>query len=327
MYNVVKCQNCGAENRAGEVSCSHCNTRFQYKCPRCQSVITGGDPACQRCGQPLAWPTRDSKPAVDIEKQPDEHKPGGSRSWLFPLVGLALVLAAAGAGVYWVKMMSEEPKRTVITDNFSTAEKDGSFIPDLSAPKISNIELKNVNFNTVDISWSTDELSNTQLIWHIKDGSAQNSELKEAPVTSHFVELTDLKNKSTYYYKVRSVDEAGNEAVSLEKTFDIGIQRGTVKVEVAWSAIKTVEQQPSVFKTIINGEIKNTGESTLNIKEIAVAVTITVTGKQGVSVVQASLDPSPPDIYPQALHKFTVDVPSRTEPDYKVEARIIEEQQ
>ena len=81
----------------------------------------------------------------------------------------------------------------------------------------------------------------------------------------------------------------------------------------------------SGFKTIINGEIKNTGEATLNIKEIAVAVTISVTGKPGVSTVQASLDPYPLDIYPQEVHKFTVDVPSRTEPAYKVEASIIEE--
>ena len=325
MYNVIKCQNCGAENRVGEVSCSRCNARFLYKCPRCQSGITGGDSSCQRCGQPLTWPTRDSTPAGNKEKQPDERKPSSLQSWLFPLVGLILVLAAIGAGVYWLKMMAEEPQHTVITDNLSSSEKDGGFAPDISAAKISNIQLKNINYNTVDITWSTDEPSNSQLIWHIKDGSPQNSELKEALVTSHLIELTNLKNKSTYFYKVRSVDQAGNESVSGEKTFDIGIQRGTLKVEVAWSAIKTIEQQPSVFKTIINGEIKNTGESTLSIKEIEVAVTISVTGKQGVSVVQASLDPSPLDIYPQALHKFTAEVPNRTEPVYKVEARIIQE--
>ena len=275
----------------------------------------------------MTWPTRDSMPSADIEKQPDEHKPGSLRSWLFPLIGLVLVLAAAGAGVYWVKMMSEEPKRAAITDNVSSPEKDGTFIPDTSAPKISNIEVKNINFNTVDITWSTDELSNSQLIWRIKDGIPQSSELKEALVTGHLIELTNLKNKSTYYYKVRSVDPAGNEAVSSEKTFDIGIQRGTLKAEVAWSAIKTIEVQPSVFKTIINGEIKNTGESTLSIKEIAIDVTISVTGKQGVSVVQAALDPSPLDIYPQALHKFTVEVSNRTEPVYKVETRIIQVQE
>ena len=225
-----------------------------------------------------------------------------------------------------MKMMAEEPQRPAITGNFGSTEKDNGFAPDLGAPKITNIAFKNINYNTVDITWSTDEPSTSQLIWHIKDESPQSSEIKEALVTEHLIELTNLKNKSTYFYQARSVDQAGNESVSSEKTFDIGIQRGTLQVEVAWSAIKTVEQRPSMFKTIINGEIKNTGESILSIKEIAIEVTISVAGKQGVSVVQASLDPSPPDIYPQALHKFTVEVPSRTEPVYKVEARIIEEQ-
>jgi len=272
----------------------------------------------------MNWPTRDSIHRGEKEGQQDDRKLGSARSWLLPLAGLILVLAAAGAGIYWVKTLAEEPPRPAITNNFSAKEKDSGFSPDLSAPKISSIELININYNTVDVTWSTDEPSNTQLIWHIKDGSPQSSEIKQALVKDHLIELTNLKNKATYFYQARSVDQAGNESVSGEKTFDIGIQRGTLKVEVAWSAIKTIEQQPSVFKTIINGEIKNTGESTLSIKEIEVAVTISVSGKQGVSVVQAALDPYPLEIYPQALHKFTAEVPNRAEPVYKAEARIIQ---
>ena len=273
----------------------------------------------------MNWPTGEPIHTADNEQQIDGRKPKGAGSWLFPLVGLIIILAAVGAGVYWLKKMAEEPQHPAVTDNSSSAGQNTVFVPDLSAPQISNIELNNVNYNTVDISWDTDEPSSSQLIWRIKDGSQQTSELKAALVTNHLIELTNLKNKSTFFYKVRSVDQAGNEAVSSEKTFDIGIQKGVAKVEVAWSAIKTVEQQAGVFKTIINGEIKNTGEATLSIKEIAVAVTISVTGKPGVSTVQASLDPYPLDIYPQEVHKFTVDVPSRTEPAYKVEASIIEE--
>jgi len=326
MYNVFKCPNCGAENRAGEVSCSYCNNRFQYKCPRCQTVITGGDPSCSRCGQPLNWPTREPAPVGDKENQPEERRSGGLRSWLVPLVGLVLVFAAAGAGLYWVQMMAAEPLRPAITGNSNAAGGDGVFTPDTSAPGISNIKLTTINFNTVRITWDTDEPSNSQLIWRIKGGVPQSSELKEAPVTDHFVELANLINKSTYIYQVRSVDKAGNESVSAEKTFDIGIERGTLKVEVVTSGYKVIEPQPSVFKTIISGEIKNTGEATLNIREIEVLVTVTVSGKPGTSVVQAWLDPSPPDIYPQALHKFSAEVPSRTEPVYRVEARIIQEQ-
>ena len=326
MHNVIKCPNCGAENRAGEVSCLHCNNRFQYKCPRCQTVITGGDVSCGRCGQPLNWPTGQPMPAGNGENQPEERRAGGLSTWLVPLVGLVLVVAAAGAGLYWVKMMAAEPPRPAITANPDAIGDNGLITPDTSAPGISNIRLTKVNFNTVRITWDTDEPSNSQLIWRIKGGVPQSSELKEARDTGHFIELTGLKNKSTYVYQARSVDQSGNESLSAEKTFDIGIERGTLKIEVATSGYKVIEPQPSVFKTIISGEIKNAGEAILNIREIEVLVTVTVSGKPGTSIVPASLDPSPVDIYPQALHKFSAEVPSRTEPVYKVEARIIEEQ-
>jgi hypothetical protein len=275
----------------------------------------------------LTWPTRDAAPSSEKERPSDGHKSASLRSWLLPLVGLVLVLAAAGAGVYWVKMMAEEPPRPAITDNFSATEKDGSFIPDVSAPKISNIKLINLNYNTVKITWDTDEPSDSRLIWHIKDGSPQTSELKGARDTSHFIELTGLKNKSTFFYKVRSVDEAGNEAVSIEKTFDVGIPKGIARVEVVNPAYKQIEPQPGVFKTIIYGGIRNTGETTLNIGEIAVDVTVSVTGKPGVSTVQASLDPYPTVIYPLEVHNFSAEVPNRTGLDYKVEARIIQEKE
>lgn len=324
MNNIIKCQNCGADNRAGEASCARCNARFQYKCPRCQSAITGGDPSCGRCGQPLTWLARQAAGHQVEEKQPAGRKPGGTASWLLPLIGLVVVIAAAGAGVYWVKTMIEAP-RPAIFDNTSTSGGDGTFVPDRSGPKISAIGLTKPNYNSVRITWATDEPSDSQVIWRIKDGVPQTSELKEALGTSHFIELTNLKSKATYYYQVRSVDTAGNESFSAEKTFDIGIERGALKVEVAWSAIKTVELQPSVFKTIINGEIKNSGDSTLNISEIEVSVTVTVAGKPGTSVVKASLDPYPLEIYPLTSHKFTAEVPSRTEPVYTVDARIVGE--
>lgn len=273
----------------------------------------------------MNWPTREPIHAADNEQQIDGRKPKGAGSWLFPLVGLVIILAAVGAGVYWVKMMTEQPQHTAVTDNSSLTGQGTTFTPDVTPPKISNIHLINENYNTVKITWDTDELSDSQLIWHIKDDTPQSSELKKALDTSHFIELTDLKNKSTYYYRVRSMDQWGNEAISAEKTFDIGIEKGVPKIEVTKKAIKIIEPQPGVFKTIIYGEITNTGETTLSIKEIAVTVTISVTGKPGVSTVQASLDPYPLDIYPQDVHKFTVDVPSRTEPVYKVEASIIEE--
>lgn len=326
MYSLFKCDNCGAENKVGDTFCKQCSIKFQYSCPSCQFGVTGDNLSCPKCGQRLNWTNRETNQSLDDENPVAENGGDIKRSWLLPLIGLVFVVVIAGVGVYWVKSIAEEPKKTQLTDNLSATNNDSVYTPDFHAPKISNIGVKNINYNTVEISWITDEPSTSQVIWRVKDGNPQSSENKQALVNSHTIELANLSNKTTYNYRVRSIDQMENEALSDEKSFDIGIDRGVAKVEVAWTAMKTIEQQPSVFKTFVNGEIKNTGDAILTIQEIEVIVRISVAGKPGQTEVSASLDPYPMTINPQEVHKFVAEVPNRTDPVYTVIPRIIEQQ-
>jgi len=323
MHNLFSCPACGTENQVGNAACSRCGFKFQYYCPQCRSAVNGGDPACLKCGHALDWPSRAINADNGKEKQAAEYEPRKAGSWLFFLVGLIVIIAIAGTGVFVIMKMAAEPSPPIITDNLTPGKEDKNIIPDTSAPQISNIEIINISYDSVEIHWTTDEPSTSQVIWRIKDGKVATTEQKEAMVIQHSVELTSLKNKSTYYFQVKSIDQAGIEAISAEEKFDIGIHRGTASVEVAWNTMKTVEQQPSVFKTVISGEIKNTGDVTLNIKDIEITITISVAGKPGTSQVIASLDPHPLEIYPQEVHKFSAEVPIRTGPVYSITARII----
>ena len=323
MHNLFSCTACGTENQVGNAACSRCGFKFQYYCPQCRSVVNGDDPACRSCGHALNWPSRAINTDNVKEKQAAEHVQREAGSWLLPLIGLILIIATAGAGVFVIMKMAAEPSPPLVTDNFTAVKKDEIIIPDTSAPQISSIEIISISYNVREIHWITDKPSTSQVIWRIKDGNVAHTEKKEAMVVQHSVELTSLKNKSTYYFQVKSVGQAGIEAVSTEDKFDIGIPRGIASVEVAWNAMKTVEQQPSVFKTVVSGEIKNTGDVTLNIKDIEITITVSVAGKPGTSQVIASLDPYPLELYPQAVHKFSAEVPSRTDPVYSITTRVI----
>jgi len=86
---------------------------------------------------------------------------------------------------------------------------------DTTPPVISDESASDVTDTSATISWITDEPSTSQVEYW--PGSL--SELDATLVTSHSVTLTDLTPETTYHYKVKSADAAGNLAVSDEYTF------------------------------------------------------------------------------------------------------------
>ena len=97
-----------------------------------------------------------------------------------------------------------------VTANFSLEE-------DITPPVILAISAPNITKTGVDISWSTNEPSDSQVDYWSNPGEL--TPLDETLVTEHLVQLRDLIPATTYHYKVMSRDEAGNLAVSGEYTF------------------------------------------------------------------------------------------------------------
>jgi chitodextrinase len=80
---------------------------------------------------------------------------------------------------------------------------------------ISGESASDVTDTSATISWITDEPSTSQVEYWPGSLSALDKTL----VTSHSVTLTNLAPGTTYYYKTMSADDAGNLAVSDERTF------------------------------------------------------------------------------------------------------------
>ncbi len=82
---------------------------------------------------------------------------------------------------------------------------------DATPPVITNVQASNIAATSATIAWSTNENSDSKVDYGttISYGSTRSDASR---VTNHSVGLTGLSGHTTYHYRVRSEDAAGNEA-------------------------------------------------------------------------------------------------------------------
>jgi hypothetical protein len=299
----------------------------QCYCPYCRSPVSAGEGACRRCGRSLTWTPVAAGHQAEGGHDGDDIQADAGKSWLWPLLALVVIVVLVGAGVYFLMRMLEKPPVAPAVQNPAADVQEGLIIPDTRVPVISNIEVNDLSYNSVEIKWTTDEPSTSQVLWRAGDGPMSGTDEKDAMVNQHTVGLAGLKDKQMYYFKVRSADQYGNEAISVEDSFDIGLSQGVAAVSVKGGSenggsMKTEEPQPGVFRTVISGRVVNTGEVSLRSRNIEVWIKITVAGKAGTSDVKADIDPVPDTLNPLAEIGFRAVVPERTDPKYTVTCRI-----
>jgi len=92
-------------------------------------------------------------------------------------------------------------------------------VPDLTPPVISSVNAGNITTSAATITWSTDEASDSQVEYGLDTNYGSASALDATRATSHTINLSGLANNTTYHYRVKSKDAAGNLAVSDDFTF------------------------------------------------------------------------------------------------------------
>jgi len=93
----------------------------------------------------------------------------------------------------------------------------GIMPPDTIPPRISDVLLSNPTEASIDISWKTQELSDSQVEYWASPSNF--TPLDTEMVINHIVRITDLNPGTAYYYRAMSKDSSGNLAVSDEHTF------------------------------------------------------------------------------------------------------------
>jgi hypothetical protein len=89
---------------------------------------------------------------------------------------------------------------------------------DHQPPKLSAIAATAVDYNDETVTWTTDELSSSEVDYST-DTSYAKSATSSTPVTAHSLTLSGLTPGTTYHYIVKSTDAAGNLATSGDQTF------------------------------------------------------------------------------------------------------------
>ncbi len=91
--------------------------------------------------------------------------------------------------------------------------------PDTTAPTISAVAASGITNAGATVTWTTNEVSSSQVDYGTTTAYGTSSALDAALVTSHTRALTGLSPSTTYHVRVRSIDAAGNAASSADNTF------------------------------------------------------------------------------------------------------------
>ncbi len=93
-----------------------------------------------------------------------------------------------------------------------------TIVYDTAAPTISAVAKSNITNDSATITWTTNEPSTSQVNYGLTTSYGSTTTLDSAFVTSHVVQLTGLSSQTTYNFRVRSTDAAGNLRVSTNNT-------------------------------------------------------------------------------------------------------------
>lgn len=122
------------------------------------------------------------------------------------------------AGTYYfsVKAYGSSGEQSFYSDEVTAVvtEKPGEANP----PEISSIEVTEVTSKSAVISWRTDRYSDSEVAYREPAGEPRRSALRLLE-KQHSLTLNGLKPGTTYFFRVKSRDAGGREAVSVELQF------------------------------------------------------------------------------------------------------------
>ncbi|OGZ34075.1 MAG: hypothetical protein A2Y98_03315 [Candidatus Portnoybacteria bacterium RBG_19FT_COMBO_36_7] len=90
---------------------------------------------------------------------------------------------------------------------------------DTTAPTISSVLASSITSSGATISWTTNEASNSQVDYGTTVSYGSQTTLDSSMVISHSQSLSGLSPSTTYHYRVKSRDAAGNLATGSDNTF------------------------------------------------------------------------------------------------------------
>src|SRR5207237_1249497 len=102
--------------------------------------------------------------------------------------------------------------------NLATSADSTFTTNDITAPVLSGLAVSSVGGTGATIQWTTNEASDSQVEYGLTTAYASPTRSDATPRTAHSVALSGLTDGTTYHYRVKSKDAAGNLATSADST-------------------------------------------------------------------------------------------------------------
>lgn len=142
-------------------------------------------------------------------------------------------------------------------------------IGDFSPPVVSDVKVSKITRSTATITWTTNENTTSQIQYGLTQALGINSPMQDTSVlvSTHSLTLTGLSRETTYYYKVISVDAAGNVGPSDVKSFKTNLVDETPPVITHEQVLYATESVPqTVTATIVDDDTNNLPSASLYYK-------------------------------------------------------------
>ena len=111
--------------------------------------------------------------------------------------------------------------------NWSAAVTD-TIVLDTTAPTVSARTVSSVTASAATVTWTTNEPATSQVDYGLTTSYGSTTPLDASLVTAHSVVLSGLTANSTYNYRIRTVDAAGNTTVTANGTFTTAAAPDTI---------------------------------------------------------------------------------------------------
>ena len=206
-------------------------------------VINGGAAATNTTASTLTLSATDSQGAV---AQMRFSNTGTSYSAAEAYATSKAWTLTTGAGTKTVYVQFRDA-----AGNWSAAFTD-TIVLDTTAPTISAVTATGISGSAATITWTTNEAATSRVEYGLTTSYGSMTPLDSTLVTSHTMALTGLSPSTTYRYRVRSIDAAGNERVGTNNTFTtaagadttppsvptglVGIAVSPAQVNLTWNA-------------------------------------------------------------------------------------------
>jgi len=119
--------------------------------------------------------------------------------------------------------VSTEGSHTLIVTDGAENTVTIHFSIDKTAPVISDLTSSGLSQASIQVSWTTDELSTSQIEYGLTTSYGSLTSVTDISpmVTSHSVTLTGLTSGSTYHFRAKTTDALGTSGVSADQTFNV----------------------------------------------------------------------------------------------------------